>query len=334
MKKRLFLLLTGFVFAGAASTLQADTVVYTSGNHVNTWDPIYPDTVDGNWPSTVCTATPAIGPDSDWQNPHSAFQFGTSAHPWQNQFTGMWSAEWINAWSHIGSIGPGGHTWTRYATQVEGEGDFILDLLADNCSWIYLDGTLVGFQGTANTHPPLTFPVALNGEHTLEFIIFDGGGLAGGMYRLETNTGTVFEDSDDDGLTNPEEVLYGTDPFNPDSDGDGVNDGDEVAAGTNPAIPDVFDADDDGLNDDEDACVNSVLTTTVVINGVDSGVANSFDAVGCNVADNLALACSGEFKNHGQFVSCVAHASTELRKSGLINNKERSALVKAAAQSK
>ncbi len=45
--------------------------------------------------------------------------------------------------------------------------------------------------------------MTLSGTHLLEFIIFDGGGLAGGKYRLETNTGTVFPDDDDDGLTNP-----------------------------------------------------------------------------------------------------------------------------------
>jgi hypothetical protein len=60
------------------------------------------------------------------------------------------------------------------------------------------------------------------------------------MYRLETNGGqVVFADSDNDGLTDPEETLYGTDPNNPDSDGDGINDGDEVAAGTDPAVSDV-----------------------------------------------------------------------------------------------
>jgi len=41
-------------------------------------------------------------------------------------------------------------------------------------------------------------------------------------------------DNDADGLTNPEELLLGTDPDNPDSDGDGLNDGAEVVAGTSP----------------------------------------------------------------------------------------------------
>jgi gliding motility-associated-like protein len=53
-------------------------------------------------------------------------------------------------------------------------------------------------------------------------------------------------DCDNDSLTNENEVIIGTDPFNPDSDGDGVIDGDEVDPdgdgtpgpnGTNPTDP-------------------------------------------------------------------------------------------------
>lgn len=35
-------------------------------------------------------------------------------------------------------------------------------------------------------------------------------------------------DSDGDGLTDSEELLLGTNPFNPDTDGDGLSDGQEV----------------------------------------------------------------------------------------------------------
>ena len=41
-------------------------------------------------------------------------------------------------------------------------------------------------------------------------------------------------DDDGDGLSNGEEVIYGTDPDDPDSDDDGYDDGDEVSDGTNP----------------------------------------------------------------------------------------------------
>ncbi len=238
-------------------------VVYTSGSHVDTWDPIFPASADPNWPTTVCITVPAVGLGANWVNPHKAFSFGTGAHPWQNQTWTGFSADWINAFSNpdpnghpLASQGPGGHSWTRYSTQVSGTGEFVLDLLADNCSWIFLDGTLVGFQASDVVPPPArTYPVTLSGNHTLEFIIFDGGGLAGGMYRLETNTGTTFPDSDADGLTDPEETLHGTDPNNPDTDGDGVSDGDEVAAGSDPTDPASVPvpAGDDDSDDDSDS---------------------------------------------------------------------------------
>ncbi len=45
-------------------------------------------------------------------------------------------------------------------------------------------------------------------------------------------------DYDQDGLTNWEEWLHGTDPCNPDTDGGGETDGSEVARGSNPHWPD------------------------------------------------------------------------------------------------
>ncbi|MFC2019227.1 hypothetical protein ACFLU4_04635 [Chloroflexota bacterium] len=221
---------------GGDITGVAAVVVFTSGDGVVTWDPIFPPFADPNWPTTLSTNEPAVGLDANWVNPHSAFEFPTGAHPWDvPSFPGYFEATWINAWSNLNSQGPGGHNWTKYATTVSGSGDFVLQLLADNLSWIYLDDTLVGVQGTDLSQND--YPVTLTGDHDLTFIIFDGGGAAGGKFRLETNTGTVFPDTDDDGLTDPEEVIHGTDPNNPDTDGDGVNDGDEVAAGTDPTAP-------------------------------------------------------------------------------------------------
>ncbi len=58
---------------------------------------------------------------------------------------------------------------------------------------------------------------------------------------------TIDTDSDDDGLTDGEEIALGTDPFDPDTDDDGLSDGDEVNVhGTDPLDADT---DDDGLND-------------------------------------------------------------------------------------
>jgi len=56
-------------------------------------------------------------------------------------------------------------------------------------------------------------------------------------------------DADKDGLSDAQEMAWGTDPNNPDSDGDLVPDGEEVSAGTNPLLPD---SDKDGATDGEE----------------------------------------------------------------------------------
>lgn len=47
-------------------------------------------------------------------------------------------------------------------------------------------------------------------------------------------------DGDNDGASDAQEVLAGSDPFNPDTDGDGVLDGSEIGDGYNPLVPDKF----------------------------------------------------------------------------------------------
>lgn len=49
--------------------------------------------------------------------------------------------------------------------------------------------------------------------------------------------GTEDPDTDQDGLSDREEEIYGTDPNRADSDGDGYGDGQEVASGTDPSDP-------------------------------------------------------------------------------------------------
>ncbi len=177
--------------------------LFTSGaTPVTAYDPIFPAAADPTWPTTSCTATPAVGLNANWQNPHPAVT-GLN-HPWINDY---FPAGWINAWPELNasghplSKGPDGQSWTKYTTQVEGNGSFVVRLLADNCSWIYLDGTLVGVQGTDLTKN--SYGLTLNGTHTLTFIIFDGGGAAGGKFLLETTTTPPPPlDSDGDGVPN------------------------------------------------------------------------------------------------------------------------------------
>ena len=42
------------------------------------------------------------------------------------------------------------------------------------------------------------------------------------------------QDTDEDGLSDADEAVYGTDPNDPDTDDDGYSDGDEVSSGYNP----------------------------------------------------------------------------------------------------
>lgn len=158
--------------------------VFTSGSNVRTWDPIFPAAADPTWPTTSCTLQPAVGLNAAWQNPHNAFEVG--GHPWAGSY---FTAPWINAWPSLPSQGPGGQSYTKYQTTVAGNGTFVVQLLADNCSWIYLDNTLVGVQNTDFSHH--SYNVTLNGTSTLTFIIFDGGGAAGGKFRLETTQSYV-----------------------------------------------------------------------------------------------------------------------------------------------
>ena len=193
---------TAALVAGRISNLS-----YASGTTpVTAYDAIIPATADPTWETTKCTATPAVGLNANWQNPHAAVTGLT--HPWLNDsFTG---AGWINAWGTPGqtppSMGPAGQSWTKYTTQVQGNGTFVIRLMADNCSWIYLDNTLVGVQGTDRFKN--SYGITLNGTHNLSFIIFDGGGAAGGKFILETTTTPPPPlDSDGDGvpnLTDPE----------------------------------------------------------------------------------------------------------------------------------
>jgi hypothetical protein len=77
----------------------------------------------------------------------------------------------------------------------------------------------------------------------------DGDGLSDDDENNIYGTDPYDSDSDNDGLSDYEEVGIGTDPNDPDTDGDGINDSDEIAQGTDPTDPD---SDDDGLDDGEE----------------------------------------------------------------------------------
>lgn len=84
-------------------------------------------------------------------------------------------------------------------------------------------------------------PLDSNGPHGAEGD--PDGDQISNLWELQSGTHPQNTDTDDDGLTDAEELIdYLTDPINPDSDHDGVSDGQEVGSSGDPldAIQDPF----------------------------------------------------------------------------------------------
>jgi len=75
----------------------------------------------------------------------------------------------------------------------------------------------------------------------------DAWEIANGLNPYDATDGNA--DPDNDGLTNMQEYMLGTNPHVADTDGDGLNDGQEIALGTNPLVADT---DGDGLIDGDE----------------------------------------------------------------------------------
>lgn len=185
--------------------------VYASGiSPVIAWDPIFPD-APVNPDSNEAKMVPTVGYDDPrWTNPHNATVFPKNSHVWEYQSwvpsVFKFDANWINAWANLNSNGHGktssspawanypnyrvpNQSWTKYSTIIQGSGSFVLQFFADNASWIYVDGELVGYQDynwPTNGTGRYTINLEGDGQHELAFIIWDGGGLAGGKFRIET----------------------------------------------------------------------------------------------------------------------------------------------------
>lgn len=85
-------------------------------------------------------------------------------------------------------------------------------------------------------------------------------------------------DSDFDGLSDGNEVnVYDTDPLNPDTDGDGLSDGDEIALGLNPL---VTDSNGDGISDNEEKFSQDITYNTEDSDTVIDSINVSFDGTG------------------------------------------------------
>jgi hypothetical protein len=93
------------------------------------------------------------------------------------------------------------------------------------------------------------------------------------------------------------------------------------------------DADLDGVADELDCEPNSDLSVTVKIGGCDSGVTNTFFLTGCTINDLINHIAAGA-KNHGAFVSGVAHLTEQLLADGVITAAQKDAIMSCAGKSK
>ncbi len=90
------------------------------------------------------------------------------------------------------------------------------------------------------------------------------------------------------------------------------------------------DADRDGVADGQDCEANSDFTPTVVIAGCNSGVPNTFFLDGCTISDLIGHIAEAA-RNHGAFVSGVAHLTNSLKKQGVISGSQKGRIQSCAA---
>ena len=145
-----------------------------------------------------------------------------------------------------------------WAFDVDGNGVGDIDVAIDITGQSYANNPAASFKLLTYSSADLTgtptvssiTPTITNGVVSFEgFTPADGTFIALGINDEP--------DSDNDGLTDAEEAVLGTDPNDADTDNDGINDGDEVAAGSGSATYEVgvdtnpldADTDDDGLSD-------------------------------------------------------------------------------------
>jgi len=97
------------------------------------------------------------------------------------------------------------------------------------------------------------------------------------------------------------------------------------------------DSDSDGVFDlfdgETDECPMSDLRDTVVVDGCDSGVENTLVENGCTISDMINQCIDGA-SNHGQFVSCVAAVTNDLKKDDVIAGKQKGAIQSCAGKAK
>ncbi len=111
----------------------------------------------------------------------------------------------------------------------------------------------------------------------------DGDGLTDAFELLVSMTNPDETDSDDDGLSDEEEIFFGTNPLNPDTDGDGLADVEEICS-VRPLTTDAW--------IDTSSWTNRIL----LLSNTDDGYTNAvlpFSFGVCGSSSNLSVSANG-----------------------------------------
>ena len=110
----------------------------------------------------------------------------------------------------------------------------------------------------------------------------------------------------------------------------------DLTHGLDLTLPEMADigwfSDGDGIPDGADECLGSDSSSTVVIDGCNSGVTNAVFANGCRISDAIE-ACANGAVSHGDFVSCVTGYTNTLKWNGIITGAQKGKIQSCAARS-
>lgn len=152
----------------------------------------------------------------------------------------------------------------------------------------------------------------------------DGDGINDDEDLCPTLASPDNDDLDGDGIG---------DPCDPDVDGDGVNnDVDICPLASNPG---QIDFDGDGLGDACDLDDDADTVPDAIDECPGTSLGSLIDDLGCSSSQLLEATCpvDGDYRNHGQYVFCVAMEAKRQVEIMLITEQEKGSIVSSAAQS-
>lgn len=148
--------------------------------------------------------------------------------------------------------------------------------------------------------------------------IIDDEDLCPGFYSIENG------DLDDDGIGDPCDADVDGDSMSNDEDNCPLVANENQSDFDGDGTGDACDSDDDADNipDNLDNCPGSTLGDLI-------------DATGCSSTQLFEVHCpsSGEYRNHGQYVSCVVDEAERQVEIGLLNEEDKGSIVSTAAKS-